>query len=151
MQNITVADDDDDDGAITVGMDLDDTDEQQDIYPTDEEYLQCCRFFKKYIVNNASLWINIDSVARYQLYEIFGYKDGHSTKDVLVEMQLVQKLRDESKVDVDGLFLIFDDCRGQIYQLLTFAYARFKKTSEYQTLQDLNGNSSALPIGYNNV
>eukprot|EP01084_Bolivina_argentea_P072382 131423_1 len=107
--------------------------EQMDNYPTTEEYLQCISIFKKYIANDAYFCINIDSAARLELYNVFGcnmnYASNRNNENLMIEA-----LQNTSGIDVNKLFHLFDASRTQIYQLLLFAFARFKRTDEYKSL-----------------
>eukprot|EP01083_Nonionella_stella_P034927 95490_1 len=104
-----------------------DTNKKDDEFPSDQEYLQCVALFKKYIANEACFCINIDSITRNQLYAVF---NGvlYSNKD----SEIVEHLRKKSSINAHNLFHLFDGCRSQIFQLLTFAYQRFQKTEEYR-------------------
>eukprot|EP01084_Bolivina_argentea_P087396 157842_1 len=113
--------------------------DENDDYPSVNEYMQCIKIFKKFITNSAYFCVNIDSASRYGLYQIFGFKEYDSSQK---EEDIVKILKNKTKMTRTELFHLFDGCRTQVYQLLNFAFMRFKITKEYKKLKQKCSNDS---------
>eukprot|EP01084_Bolivina_argentea_P319881 554880_1 len=94
-----------------------------------DEYLQCVHIFKKYVINGSYFCINISFVNRDYLYKQFGGNEKATDEEMV-------KYLCDGNITREKIVHIFDECRSEIFQLLLFAFSRFKCSHEYNEYID---------------
>ena len=101
------------------------------IVSTKDIYLQFAELFKKYIANDAYFCVNISGGTRGRFYEKLEYDDKDNKKSMDV---IVNYLKEKDDMDKYALFELFDDARREIFELMNFAFVRFRKTGPFQEI-----------------
>ena len=104
------------------------------IVAADDCYLQFTKLFKKYIINDAYFCVNISGLTRKKFYLQLEYDDNENKKTNEI---MVQYLKDRGNIDEYALLTMFDAARREIFELLSFAFIRFKNTEEFREIAEI--------------
>ena len=92
-----------------------------------EAKIKAHRIYNKYVSSVGEFEINVSYDSRQKVVNILGDLD---------------LLLNNDKITISELFVIFDDCKLEIWRLLMGSYSRFKQQPEYNDFENEHMNQS---------